>query len=45
MPPARTPHATPVRWEGVGHEQPPELIPELTQLVVRHVQAAAGRPG
>ena len=42
---AGIPHATLVRWEGVGHEQPPELIPELTRLVVRHVHAAAGRPG
>jgi pimeloyl-ACP methyl ester carboxylesterase len=31
------PQATLVRWEGVGHELPPPLVPELTRLVTRHV--------
>jgi pimeloyl-ACP methyl ester carboxylesterase len=35
------PNATLVRWEGVGHEQPPQLVPELTRLVIRHVGAAS----
>jgi pimeloyl-ACP methyl ester carboxylesterase len=39
------PDATLVAWEGVGHEQPPQLIPELVDLVIRQVQAQAGRPG
>lgn len=37
------PQATLVTWEGVGHEVPPPLVPELTRLVVAHVEAAAGR--
>jgi len=37
---AGLPDATLVPWEGVGHEQPPQLIPELVDLVVRQVQAA-----
>jgi pimeloyl-ACP methyl ester carboxylesterase len=35
------PKATLVGWEGVGHEQPPQLVPELTRLVVQHVDAAS----
>jgi pimeloyl-ACP methyl ester carboxylesterase len=35
------PTATLVRWEGVGHEQPPQLIPELTRLVIQHIDAAS----
>jgi pimeloyl-ACP methyl ester carboxylesterase len=42
---AGIPDATLVPWEGVGHEQPPELIPELVDLVTQQVQAAADRPG
>jgi pimeloyl-ACP methyl ester carboxylesterase len=36
------PDATLVAWEGVGHEQPPQLIPELVDLVVGQVRAARG---
>ena len=39
---AGIPDATLVPWEGVGHEQPPQLIPELVDLVVRQVRAARG---
>jgi len=39
------PNATLVPWEGVGHEQPPQLIPDLNARVTQHVRAAAGRPG
>lgn len=42
---AGIPDATLVPWEGVGHEQPPELIPELLDLLTRQVQASADRPG
>jgi pimeloyl-ACP methyl ester carboxylesterase len=35
------PTATLVRWEGVGHEQPPQLVPELTRLVIQHIGAAS----
>jgi pimeloyl-ACP methyl ester carboxylesterase len=35
------PTATLVRWEGVGHEQPPQLVPELTRLVIGHIDAAS----
>ena len=35
------PTATLVRWEGVGHEQPPQLVPELTRLVTQHIDAAS----
>jgi pimeloyl-ACP methyl ester carboxylesterase len=35
------PKATLVRWEGVGHEQPPHLVPELTRLVIQHIDAAS----
>ena len=35
------PKATLVRWEGVGHEQPPQLVPELTRLVIQHIDAAS----
>jgi pimeloyl-ACP methyl ester carboxylesterase len=35
------PNATLVRWEGVGHEQPPQLVPELTRLVIQHIDAAS----
>jgi pimeloyl-ACP methyl ester carboxylesterase len=35
------PTATLVRWEGVGHEQPPQLVPELTRLVIQHIDAAS----
>ena len=35
------PKAALVRWEGVGHEQPPQLVPELTRLVIQHVGAAS----
>jgi pimeloyl-ACP methyl ester carboxylesterase len=41
---AGIPDATLVPWEGVGHEQPPELIPELVDLVTQHVRTTAGRP-
>jgi pimeloyl-ACP methyl ester carboxylesterase len=34
------PTATLVRWDGVGHEQPPQLVPELTRLITGHVHAA-----
>lgn len=34
------PGATLVRWDGVGHEQPPELVPELARLVIQHVDRA-----
>ena len=37
----RIPKATLVRWEGVGHEQPPQLVPELTRLVIQHIDAAS----
>jgi pimeloyl-ACP methyl ester carboxylesterase len=33
--------ATLVRWEGVGHVQPPQLVPELTRLVIQHIDAAS----
>jgi pimeloyl-ACP methyl ester carboxylesterase len=39
---AGIPGATLVSWEGVGHEQPPQLIPELVEMVVRHVRGASG---
>ncbi len=42
---AGIPGATLVAWAGVGHEQPPPLIPELVDLVTRQVQAAADQPG
>jgi hypothetical protein len=35
------PKATLVRWEGVGHEQAPQLVPELTRLVIQHIDAAS----
>lgn len=35
------PTATLVRWEGVGHQQPPQLVPELTRLVIGHIDAAS----
>jgi pimeloyl-ACP methyl ester carboxylesterase len=35
------PKATLGRWEGVGHEQPPQLVPELTRLVIQHIDAAS----
>jgi pimeloyl-ACP methyl ester carboxylesterase len=35
------PEATLVRWEGVGHEQPPQLVPELTGRIIQHVDAAS----
>ena len=35
------PEATLVSWEGVGHEQPPQLVPELTRLVIGHIDAAS----
>jgi pimeloyl-ACP methyl ester carboxylesterase len=38
---AGIPEATLVRWEGVGHEQPPPLVPELTRLVIQHLDAAS----
>jgi pimeloyl-ACP methyl ester carboxylesterase len=31
------PKATLAAWEGVGHELPPPLMPELTRLLVEHV--------
>lgn len=34
------PGATLVPWEGVGHELPLELVPQLTQLLVEHVGPA-----
>jgi pimeloyl-ACP methyl ester carboxylesterase len=34
------PQATLVRWDGVGHEQPPQLVPELTRLLIDHLEAA-----
>jgi pimeloyl-ACP methyl ester carboxylesterase len=34
------PTATLVTWDGVGHEQPPQLVPELTRLITGHVHAA-----
>lgn len=34
------PGATFVRWDGVGHEVPLELVPDLTHLVVQHVDTA-----
>jgi pimeloyl-ACP methyl ester carboxylesterase len=42
---AGIPHARLVPWEGVGHEQPPPLIRELVDLVVRQVRAGADRLG
>jgi pimeloyl-ACP methyl ester carboxylesterase len=39
------PDATLVPWEGVGHEQPPPLIPDLVDQVVRQLRAAPDRPG
>jgi pimeloyl-ACP methyl ester carboxylesterase len=39
---AGIPDATLVPWPGVGHEQPPQLIPELVDLVVGQVRAASG---
>ncbi|MGH9247155.1 MAG: alpha/beta fold hydrolase [Acidimicrobiales bacterium] len=33
------PDATLVTWEGVGHELPAPLVPELARLVVRHIGA------
>jgi pimeloyl-ACP methyl ester carboxylesterase len=35
------PTAMLVGWEGVGHVQPPQLVPELTRLVIRHIDAAS----
>ena len=35
------PTATLVRWEGVGHQQPPQLVQELTRLVTQHIDAAS----
>jgi pimeloyl-ACP methyl ester carboxylesterase len=37
------PGATLVRWDGVGHEQPPQLVAELARLVIHHVDAAEGQ--
>jgi len=39
------PDATLIPWEGVGHEQPPPLIPDLVDQVVRQLRAAPDRPG
>jgi pimeloyl-ACP methyl ester carboxylesterase len=39
------PRATLVRWEGVGHEQPPQLVPELSRLVIRHIELADASVG
>ena len=36
------PTATLVRWEGAwAHQQPPQLVPELTRLVTQHIDAAS----
>ena len=32
-----------VRWEGVGHEMPPALMPDLADAVVAHTTATAAR--
>jgi pimeloyl-ACP methyl ester carboxylesterase len=37
---AGIPRATLATWEGVGHELPPPLMPELTRLLVEHVDHA-----
>jgi pimeloyl-ACP methyl ester carboxylesterase len=34
------PGAALVRWDGVGHELPPPLVPELAGLVIQHIGAA-----
>jgi pimeloyl-ACP methyl ester carboxylesterase len=34
------PGTTLVRWDGVGHEQPPQLVPELTRRLIAHLHAA-----
>jgi pimeloyl-ACP methyl ester carboxylesterase len=34
------PGARLVAWDGVGHELPPQLVPELASLVIRHVAAS-----
>jgi hypothetical protein len=30
-----------VRWEGVGHEMPPALMPDLAHAIVAHTAATA----
>jgi pimeloyl-ACP methyl ester carboxylesterase len=37
------PQSTLVSWEGVGHELPPPLVPELTEQIRAHINAATGR--
>lgn len=39
------PRATLVRWDGVGHELPPPLVPELTRTAIQHINAADSQPG
>jgi pimeloyl-ACP methyl ester carboxylesterase len=36
------PGAELVTWDGVGHELPPPLMPELARLLTHHVRNAAG---
>jgi pimeloyl-ACP methyl ester carboxylesterase len=31
-----------VKWDGVGHELPPPLVPELAQLLTDHIRGTAG---
>jgi pimeloyl-ACP methyl ester carboxylesterase len=36
------PRATLVTWDGVGHELPPPLVPELTAAITAHIEAQEG---
>jgi len=36
------PHTTLVTWDGVGHELPPPLVPDLVSTITTHVRAATG---